>query len=296
MTSAPAGSDKIGDLLAAGRTLSFEFFPPKSDEAERQLEKTIHELAPLRPSFVSVTHGAGGSTRDRTHEVVARVQNELHITAMAHLTCVGSRRDEIHVGVEKLIEAGIENVLALRGDPPKDQETFVAVEGGFGHATDLISYLRHHFPRHSLGAACYPEDHPESPNRLDDLNWTLEKEKAGAGFFVTQLFFDNRFYFDAVARAREAGMSAPIVPGIMPVTNVAQIERFTKMCGASIPSELRERLTSCGDDPAKVMATGIEQGIRQCRELLERGAPGLHFYTLNKSHATRSVLAAVRSL
>lgn len=287
---------RIEDLFDRGKPVfSFEFFPPKTDEGVANLMNTVADLkTAVEPDYVSVTYGAGGSTRDRTHELVARIQNELYVTTMAHLTCVGSTREEIRDGVQRLVDAGVENVLALRGDPPKDQADFRPVEGGFAHASDLISFLRHGFPDLSIGAACYPEEHPESPSREDDLTWTLEKQKMGAGFFVTQLFFDNRFYLDSVARAREAGLTAPVVPGIMPVTNVAQIERFTKMCGATIPQPLLGRLRRHQDDPAAVIAIGIEWAISQCRELLAAGAPGLHFYTLNKSLATRSILAAVR--
>jgi methylenetetrahydrofolate reductase (NADPH) len=256
--------------------------------------ETVADLkAAVEPDFVSVTYGAGGSTRERTHQVVTRVQNELDVLAMAHQTCVSASREEIRRGIQGLVDAGIGNVLALRGDPPNGQESFVATDDGFTHATDLIEYLREEFDV-CIGAACYPEDHPESPSREEDMRWTIRKQAAGAGFLITQLFFDNRFYFDAVARARRAGLTVPIIPGIMPVTNVAQIERFTKMCGATIPQKLLGRLRRHQEDPAAVMATGIEWAITQCRELIRGGAPGLHFYTLNKSHATRSIVAAIR--
>jgi methylenetetrahydrofolate reductase (NADPH) len=240
-----------------------------------------------------VTYGAGGSTRARTLECVSRIQGQLGITSMAHLTCVGATREDVSDVVRKLVERGIENVLALRGDPPKGSESFEVTEGGFGHANELIEFLSLDFDL-CLGAACYPEAHPESSSPEDDLLWTRAKVEAGASFLTTQLFFDNADYFAFVERARACGIDVPIVPGIMPITNVAQIERFTKMCGARIPEELMERLRRYRDDPALVMATGIEHAIAQCRGLLQGGAPGLHFYTLNKSHATRSILAAVR--
>ena len=208
---------------------------------------------------------------------------------------MGVTTSDIVGGVQRLVDSGVENILALRGDPPKDQPDFEPLPDGLAHATDLIEVLKGKFDL-SIGAACYPEGHPESEAREDDLRWTREKETRGAGFLITQLFFDNAHYFDFVDKARGAGITVPIVPGIMPVTNVAQVERFTQMCGASIPEDLLGRLRRVQDDPAGVMAAGIEHAITQCRELLERGAPGLHFYTLNKSAATRSILAALRRL
>ena len=280
---------------------SFEFFPPKTDQGALGLMATLADLKEaVSPDFVSVTYGAGGSTRDRTLEVVRRIQNELAITTMAHLTCVGSTREEIEATVARLVGDGIQNVLALRVDPPKDEAggdgVFRPVEGGFAHATDLIGFLAERFPEVDLGGACYPEKHVESPSVEEDLRWTQLKVENGARFLITQLFFDNERYFKFVARARAAGIKVPIVPGIMPITNVAQVERFTQMCGASIPRELLERLRRVQDDPALVMATGIEHAIRQCRRLLEADAPGVHFYTLNKSHATRSILAAIKAM
>ncbi len=291
---------RIGELLDRGKPVfSFEFFPPKTDEGARTLMTTVADLEEaLDPDFVSVTYGAGGSTRDRTVEVVTSIQRELGLTTMAHLTCVGSGEGEIAEVVERLVENGIENILALRGDPPKEggsesPDGFHPAPGGFAHATELADFLESRWDV-DIGGACYPEGHLESKSLEEDLKWTKVKVEKGAQFLITQLFFDNKHYFDLVARARKAGIAVPIVPGIMPITNVAQIERFTKMCGAKIPQELAERLHRVQEDPALVMATGIEHAIKQCRKLLEAGAPGLHFYTLNKSHATRSILAAVR--
>lgn len=287
---------KIRDAYNRGRPVfSFEFFPPKTDKGAQNLMATVADLkAAVEPDFVSVTYGAGGSTRERTHQVVTNIQNELGITAMAHQTCVAASKAEIEANVARLVASGIENILALRGDPPDDTEDFTPPADGFAHATDLIPFLAERYDI-SIGAACYPEVHPESDSPESDMKWTLLKAKSGADFLTTQLFFDNAPYFKFVRKAQEAGVKIPIVPGIMPITNVAQVERFTKMCGASIPPELLERMHRVADDPAAVMATGIEHAILQCRELLERGAPGLHFYTLNKSHATRSILAALRS-
>ena len=286
---------RISEMHGRGKPVfSFEFFPPKSDEQVAPLLKTIAELkSALAPNFVSVTNGAGGSTRARTLQTVSRVQSELGITAMAHLTCAGVTQEDLCNEIGNLLGAGIENILALRGDPPKGEGSFKAVSGGFSHASDLIEYLDSNY-QVDIGAACYPEGHVESTNGDDDLRFTKLKVDSGALFLVTQLFFDTTEYFAFVERARNARIRVPIVPGIMPITNVAQVERFTKMCGAKIPAELAERLRSAEDDPAAVMAIGIEHAVLQCRALLEGGAPGLHFYTLNKSFATRSVLAAVR--
>ncbi len=286
---------KISDMLGRrGPIFSFEFFPPKTEEAANQLMRTVSELgSALQPDYVSVTYGAGGSTRERTLELVTRIQSELRVTAMAHLTCVGHTREELREIVGRLEGAGVENVLALRGDPPQGETAFVATEGGFRHASDLAAFLAAESSL-DIGGACYPESHPESKTAADCLHWTAQKVKGGVRFLVTQLFFDNGDYFRYVARARAAGIDCPIVPGIMPITNVAQIERFTKMCGSRIPEGLRTRLEAVRDDPGAVMATGTEHAILQCRELLQKGAPGIHFYTLNKSYATRAILAALR--
>ncbi len=288
---------KISEMLdRPGPVFSFEFFPPKSPEAADQLLGTVAELRDMhQPDYVSVTYGAGGSTRERTLELVTRIQRELRITTMAHLTCVGHTVEEIGAIARRLVESEVENVLALRGDPPKGETAFVAPAGGFAHADELAAYLREEFPV-DVGGACYPEIHPESKTASDDLHWTKRKVEAGVSFLVTQLFFDNQDYFRFVERARSAGIEAPIIPGIMPITNVSQIERFTKMCGAAIPADLRARLDAGREDPGVVMAIGIEHAILQCRRLLEGGAPGIHFYTLNKSHSTRCILAALRRL
>jgi len=288
---------RIVDLYGEGRPIfSFEFFPPKTDAGENKLMETMADLkSTVEPDFVSVTYGAGGSTRDRTHGVVTRIQGELGITGMAHQTCVAASRADVLENVKRLVESGVENVLALRGDQPETDGDWQPPVDGFSHANELLQFLTAEFDL-SLGAACYPEVHPEATSAENDLAWTCEKVKSGAGFLTTQLFFESECYVQFVERARGAGITVPIVPGIMPITNLGQIERFTKMCGAELPAPLRERLQRCGDDVAAVMATGIEHAITQCRELLEAGAPGLHFYTLNKSHATRSILAAMRQL
>jgi methylenetetrahydrofolate reductase (NADPH) len=287
---------KIRDLFKSGRRLfSFEFFPPKSEAGAATLERTVRELSDLQPAFVSVTYGAGGSTRDRTVELVTRIQRDDGICAMAHLTCVGASRDEIGAVIDRLIDGGIENIIALRGDAPPGQP-FTVPEDGFAHATDLISYIRkRHDDRVCVAAAAYPETHPECRDPEADMRHLVTKVRAGVDFIVTQLFFDNRFYFDFVKRARDAGITVPIVPGIMPIANVAQIERMTKMCGASIPPALFAELDRRRDDPVAAQQLGVAQATAQCVDLLEGGAPGIHFYTLNQSPATRMILTALKA-
>ena len=275
---------------------SFEFFPPKNDAAAEKLMATVADLREIHaPDFVSVTYGAGGSSRGRTIELVSRIQRELSITAMAHLTCVGHTRDELDDILARLTDNGIENVLALRGDPPKGEARFQPTPGGFVYASELSEHIRQHHDL-AIGGACYPEVHPESESAGADLRWTRHKIDCGVGFLISQLFFDNAFFLRYVERARESGIDVPIMAGIMPITNVSQIERFTKMCGASIPEDLHARLRRYADDPSSVMAIGIEHAIRQCRHLLDAGVSGIHFYTLNKSHATRSILAAIKAI
>lgn len=285
---------KIVDLFGGSDpVISFEFFPPKTEEGVEALYGTVKALRPCRPSFVSVTYGAGGSTRDRTLELVARIQRELGITTMAHLTCVGSTKDEIRQTLQRLHDSGIRNVLALRGDPPKGETEFKPTEGGFGYATELVAFIRETGLDFCIGAACYPEGHVETTDLEKDLGHLGEKVDAGADFLVSQLFFDNADYRAFVRRARSAGIQIPIVPGLMPVTNAAQVERFTKMCGSRIPQELYRRLRIVESDPSAVVATGVQWAVDQGRELLQLGAPGLHFYTLNRSSATLAVHAAL---
>lgn len=273
---------------------SFEFFPPKTEQGERALLKTVARLRELDPSFVSVTYGAGGSTREKTIEIVSRVKHEFGIEAMAHLTCVGHDRDEIATILDRIQACGIENVLPLRGDPPQGESTFVRPRNGFGQASELVRFIRERGYPFCLAGAGYPEGHVECRDLELDLGHLLEKVQAGVDVLITQLFFDNADYFAFVERARKAGIELPIVPGIMPITNVAQIERITRMCGARIPDALRERMHAVEDDEAAVNQVGIDYSTRQCRELLAGGAPGIHFYTLNKSPATAAILAELR--
>ena len=287
---------KISDLFTSGKRLfSFEFFPPKTEAGAVNLARTIHDLKGLQPDFVSVTYGAGGSTRDRTVELVRRIQQEEGMRAMAHLTAVAARRDHLAALVDHLVEAGIENMIPLRGDPPSGTEDFVPSVDGFEHASDLVAFIRQrHGNRLCLAAAGYPEGHPQCRDLDRDMQHLVTKVRAGADFIVTQLFFDNRYYFDFVSRARRAGITVPIVPGIMPITDAAQIERITRMCGATVPPLLRTELERRRDDSAATMQLGIAQATAQCIGLLAGGAPGIHFYTLNQSPATRMILPALR--
>jgi methylenetetrahydrofolate reductase (NADPH) len=280
---------RIRELFQLGRPVfSFEFFPPKDEAGVAPLFDRIRELRKLRPDFVSVTYGAGGSTRHRTVDLVTRIQKEIGLTAMAHLTCVGHTREEIAAICARLRAAGIMNVLALRGDPPKGQTQFQAVEGGFRFASELAAFLRENFD-FTLGGACYPEKHVECADAEADLANLKKKVDAGVEFLVSQLFFDNQDYFRFVERARAAGIGLPIVPGIMPITNVEQVKRFTQMCGAKIPAPLLAKLEANPNDPEATLRIGVEHATAQCHELLDRGAPGIHFYTLNKSTATREI-------
>ena len=288
---------KIRDLLSRGcPSFSFEFFPPKSEEAGAQLEKTIAELRELHPTFVSVTYGAGGSTREKTLEIVSRIKSNSGIEAMAHLTCTGSTQDEIAQTLDRLVDAGIENVLALRGDPPKGQTEFQAVDRGFRYAVQLVEMIRARFgDRLSVGGACYPERHTECANPHVDLMNLKRKVDAGLDFVITNLFFDNRRYFEFVERARMVGIQVPIIPGIMPVTNAAQIERFAHTGGISLPFQLAADLDKRRDNPAALLQLGVAHASVQCGELLMRESPGIHFYTLNRSTATKDIFRALQA-
>jgi methylenetetrahydrofolate reductase (NADPH) len=280
---------RIDQVLNRGRpSISFEFFPPKNDAGFQALYKAIDELHPLHPSYVSVTYGAGGSTRQKTVELVTKIQNDLKIRAMAHLTCVGHTADEIGGILDELWRSGIVNVLALRGDPPQGQSTFVPTEGGFGNADQLTAYVkgRHDF---CIGVAGYPEGHPQCINKTRDLEYLKRKVDNGGCFVITQLFFDNADFYRFRDRARSMGINVPIVAGIMPIGNVAQIKRFVSMCGAKIPHRLLLKLEAVEGDPEAVYRTGIEYATMQCRDLLFNDVDGLHFYTLNRSKATADI-------
>jgi methylenetetrahydrofolate reductase (NADPH) len=284
------------DEIIAGKgapVFSFEFFPPKSDEGEANLRRALRELSPLAPDFVSVTYGAGGTTRDRTVDIVASLRQEFGLEAMAHFTCVNATVDDLRATLDRMRDAGVENVLALRGDPPEGQDRWTQTEGGLEHSTELVALMEAEYD-FAIGAACFPETHIDAVDAESDLRHLREKVDAGARFLITQLFFDNAVYDEFVARARDVGIDVPIVPGIMPITNVHQIKRITALCGSEIPSRLRYALESRADEPEAVSELGVAYATLQCAQLLANGAPGVHFYTLNRSPATRAILGALR--
>lgn len=293
---------RINDILRFARergepVFSFEFFPPRTEDGERALFATVDALRPLAPAFVSVTYGAGGSSRRTTMDVVRRLKRESEVEAMAHVTCAGASREEIAAVLDEVAEAGVQNVLALRGDPPRGQSAFVPHPEGFRFASELVAFIRSQPGRwrFCVGAAAYPEGHVETRDLGQDLRNLKAKVDAGVDFLVTQLFFDNPRYFGFVDRARAAGIDQPILPGIMPFTNVEQVERFTAMCGASIPPPLRAAMEVRREDPDSARELGVAYAGLQCADLLRRGAPGIHFYTLNRSPSTRAILAALRA-
>ena len=260
-----------------------------------QLKGALEDLRQDEPAYVSVTYGAGGSTRDRTVEITTWIKQELGIEAMAHLSCVGEPVSRLREILDEVRDAGIENILALRGDPPRGETEWRPHPEGLHSSPELVELIAGDYD-FCIGAACFPEVHPEAPDLEHDLRFTKRKVDAGASFLITQLFFDNQLYFDFVQEARAAGIDVPIIPGIIPVTNYAQIKRFTEICGASIPESLERELAARADFPDAVKDLGVAYATAQCGELLARGAPGIHFYTLNRSPATRAILAALRAM
>ena len=290
---------KIGEILKKVKhSISFEFFPPKTKEGEDALCETIKELEYIKPTFVSITYGAGGSTRERTIKVVKRIHQETDLTVMAHQTCIGHTKKEILDILSEYKNIGVQNILALRGDIPQGQEeTFVFPPDGCKYANELVELIRENFGDwFSIGVAAYPEGHPESPNLERDVYYFKKKVEAGAEFAITQMFFDNRFFYDFLERVEKAGINIPIIPGIMPITNFKQIRKFALMCGATIPEELVKRLEAVEDKPEEVEKIGIEYAVKQCEDLLKNGAKGLHFYTLNKSKATIQIYERIKHL
>jgi methylenetetrahydrofolate reductase (NADPH) len=278
---------RIADLLTAGPTLSFEFFPPKTDEAERQLEKTIHELATLRPSFVSVTYGAGGSTRDRTRDIVVQVNRQQAFPAMAHLTCVGHTRAQIEALLDEYHQSGVENILALAGDPPADGTD---PGGEFTYATDLVDVVRAHPGNFSVGVAAHPELHPRSEgDRAGDRRYLAAKLEE-ADFGITQFFFQVEDYVRMVEELAAEGSTKPVLPGIMPAVGVAGLVRMAAMNQAVIPAPLLERLEAAADDPAEVRKIGVDVSVELGQALLDAGAPGLHLYALNRSESVLRIV------
>jgi len=286
---------RIAEILERRRPVfSFEFFPPKTEEGRRTLTGSLEVLRDDAPDYVSMTYGAGGATRNSTVELTRWIKQDLGIEAMAHLSCVGEPTERLVEILEEVDAAGVENVLALRGDPPRGETEWRPHPGGLHYSVELIRLIRERFD-FCVGAACFPEVHPDASDRESDLGYARAKQEAGADFLITQLFFDNELYFQFVEEARAAGIGVPIVPGIMPITNYGQIKRFTEMCGASIPGELERELNGRADDPEAVAELGVAYATLQCSDLLARGAPGIHFYTLNRSPATRAILAALRA-
>ena len=281
---------KIKDILQEKRTVSCEFFPPREEDGIPAVFRAIDRVSAFTPDFISVTYGAGGSTRAFTERITTQVKQDTDLEVMAHLTCVAQTKDEVQGVLERLDDAGIENVIALRGDPPRGEAAFVPVEGGFHHATELIEHIRAHFG-FGLAAACYPEGHTESPDLDWDIRYAREKVDKGADFLISQLFYDNRYFFDFLERAEQAGINVPIIPGILPILNTAQIRRFTSLCGATIPAELDRQLEQYADDDNAVRELGIEYATNQVRELWDEGVSGVHFYVLNRSYSVSRILS-----
>jgi methylenetetrahydrofolate reductase (NADPH) len=280
----------ISTILNSKKTaFSFEFFPPKDLKASEQLFRTIHDLTPLQPSYVSVTYGAGGSTRELTHALVVRLTKETNLTVIPHLTCVGSTKQEIETIVGRYRDAGVENIMALRGDPPKDVKSFVPVENGFDHASDLVRFIKQHFPEMGIGIAGFAEGHPATPNRLKEIEFLKQKVDAGVDYICTQLFFDNRLFFDFCERCQLAGIGVPIVAGIMPITTRKGMTRMADLAGgAHFPARLIKSVMRAEDDTG-VEKVGIHWATEQVSDLIDHGVRGIHFYTLNQSKATLSI-------
>src|ERR687895_219118 len=286
---------RIAELLERQRPVfSFEFFPPKTDEGQATLRNTLEVLKDDEPDYVSVTYGAGGTTRNRTVEITKTIKSDFGIEAMAHLSCVGEPRERLLELLGEIESAGIQNVLALRGDPPRGETQWQPHPGGLSYSVELIRLIRERFD-FCVGAAGFPEVHLDAPDRASDLRYAKEKVAAGADFLITQLFFDNEAYFDYVEAARDVGIDVPIVPGIMPTKTSGNTPRSGGRGGATTPADLERQLNGRADDPEAVAELGVAYATLQCSDLLARGAPGIHFYTLNRSPATRAILAAVRA-
>jgi methylenetetrahydrofolate reductase (NADH) len=277
---------RISEMLANGKTFSFEFFPPKTPEAEITLEMTLAELELLKPSFVSVTYGAGGTTRERTHDLVVSINRNTTMTAMAHLTCAAHRRGELVDVVTRYREAGVENILALGGDPPANLDL---PEGDLRHACELVDLVRQIGP-FCVGVAAHPELHPNSPDRATDRDFLAAKLRE-AEFGITQFFFRTTDYVGMLDDLAERGVDKPVIPGIMPITNLKSVQRMATLSGAAVPPEVVARVEAVADDPEEVRRVGVAMATELCQELLDAGAPGLHFYTLNRSTATREIYA-----
>jgi methylenetetrahydrofolate reductase (NADPH) len=280
----------IREILKSKRTISCEFFPPREAEGIPNVLRAIERVSQFSPDFVSVTYGAGGTTRAFTEEITMHVKRETDLEVMAHLTCVAQSKEEIHGVLQRLDQACVDNVIALRGDPPQGQKDFVPVEGGFQHSTDLIQHIKDNF-QFGIAAACYPEGHTESPDLETDISYAKLKVELGADFLITQLFYDNNDFYDFMDRAEQCGINVPIVPGVLPILSTPQIRRFTSLCGAKIPPELDKQLEKYAEDDASVRELGIEHASRQVRDLWDHGVPGVHFYVLNRSYSVAKILS-----
>ena len=285
------GVKRIRDVYLSDKpALSIEIFPPKAAEGDDSLRQTLREMIPFQPAFVSCTYGAGGSTSKRTVEWCREIQETFGVTSTAHFTCVGSTREQLIEWLQFAWNQGLRNIMALRGDAPAGQTEFQAIEGGLKHADELVRLIREHFPEMGIGVAGYPEKHPEAASLDVDFENLVRKVRCGADAIFTQLFFDNSSFFRFRDRVQRTQLGVPVIPGIMPITEFARIQRITAMCGASLPQSLASRLEAAKDDKQAQYAIGVEFAIAQCRELIEQGVEGIHFYILNKSQAGREIL------
>lgn len=287
----------ISDILKQKKqTFSFEVFPAKTPEGDINLiYKIFRELAELKPDFISCTYGAAGGNKDKTLAIVEHIQNAYNIPTMAHLTCISHTKEEISEIIKKIEKKGIKNILALRGDPPKDNPNLSPGIDNYKHSSELVKYIRHFFKDDfGIGVAGFPECHPLSKNRETDLFYLKEKLNCGADFVITQLFFDNNLYFKYVNDAKKAGITKKIIPGILPITSYSGLVKFCNACGATIPKIIHDTFAPYDNNTEKIIELGIEFAIKQCKELLANGAPGIHFYTLNKVYSVKNILREVR--
>jgi methylenetetrahydrofolate reductase (NADPH) len=287
---------RIDDLLHTGRPcFSVEYFPPKTEEGRATLFETVDVLKELEPGFFSVTYGAGGSTRDGTVETAVAIKRDHGVEAMTHLSCVGETIEGLRAILDRMVEAGIENIFALRGDPPRGEPDFEPPAGGLANAAELAAMIAEHYPQVAIGGACFPEVHPEAESAEADLAYLKTKVTSGASFLITQLFFDNRHYFEFVESARAIGIEVPIIAGVMPITTYSQAKRFCELCEAVIPEPLARAMEALGGDERAEFELGVAYATQQCAELLRGGAPGIHVYALNRSPAARAILGALRA-
>lgn len=288
---------KILEIYKTAKTpvYSFEFFPPKTPEGEVKLFEAVGELSQVDPGYITVTYGAGGSTREKTIRITSELAKKFSLPAAAHFTCVGGNKDEIRVILKQIRESGIENLMALRGDPPKGEEAFKKVEGGFGFASELISFIKEEGFDFCMGAACYPEKHPEAPSLESDVDNLKRKVDSGASYLVSQLFFKNSNFESFLNLIRKKGINVPVIPGIMPITSFTQIERFKAMAACEFPEKLVSDLEEVKDQPQEFYKRSINFSVNQCRELVKMGAPGIHLYTLNQSPASLDIVRELKN-